>query len=127
MRSSSRSASGNTGGHCTAFVSGDLSQVIHFQCGLPSAGPAQQMWVNLGIRIPECDERTFPIATKRYYREYNCTLRSRLGSIDGRQELCFDLRKQPSQLLNQILPDVLTKYCRLRRAVLPEGDSRAPV
>lgn len=42
------------------FVSGDLSQVIHFQCGLPSAGPAQQMWVNLGIRIPECDERTFP-------------------------------------------------------------------
>ena len=41
------------------FVSGDLSQIIHFQCGLPSAGPAQQMWVNLGIRIPECDERTF--------------------------------------------------------------------
>ena len=55
------------------FVSGDLSQVIHFQCGLPSAGPAQQMWVNLGIRIPECDERTFsPSPPKRYYREYNC-------------------------------------------------------
>ena len=82
------------------FVSGDLSQVIHFQCGLPSAGPAQQMWVNLGIRIPECDERTFfPSPPKRYYREYNCTLRSRLGSIDGGQELCFDLQKQPSRLL----------------------------
>lgn len=92
------------------FVSGDLSQIIHFQCGLPSAGPAQQMWVNLGIRIPECDERTFsPSPLKRYYHEYNCTLRSRLGSIDGRQELCFDLREQPSQLLKQILPDVLTK------------------
>lgn len=92
------------------FVSGDLSQIIHFQCGLPSVGPAQQMWVNLGIRIPECDERTFsPSPLKRYYHEYNCTLRSRLGSIDSRQELCFDLREQPSQLLKQILPDVLTK------------------
>ena len=92
------------------FVSGDLSQIIHFQCGLPSAGPAQQMWVNLGIRIPECDERTFsPSPLKRYYHEYNCTLRSRLGSIDGRQALCFDLREQTSQLLKQILPDVLTK------------------
>ena len=92
------------------FVSGDLSQVIHFQCGLPSTGHAQQMWVNLGIRIPECDERTFSLSPpKRYYREYNCALRSRLGSIDGSQELCFDLQKQPSRLLNQILPDVLTK------------------
>ena len=92
------------------FVSGDLSQVIHFQCGLPSTGHAQQMWVNLGIRIPECDERTFfPSPLKRCYHEYNCTLRSRLGCIDGMEELCFDLQERPAQLLNQILPDVLTK------------------
>lgn len=110
MRSSSRSASGNTGGHCTALSpatcrrSSTSSAVCrlrapHSKCGSISASAYR-----------ECDERTFsPSPPKRYYREYNCTLRSRLGSIDGRQELCFDLRKQPSQLLNQILPDVLTK------------------
>ena len=45
-------------------------------------------------------ERTFsPSPLKRYYHEYNCTLRSRRGSIDGGQELCFDLRELPSLLL----------------------------
>ena len=61
------------------FVSGDLSQVIHFQCGLPSAGPAQQMWVNLGIRIPECDERTFSPCSLKIYKNHslNCILCSK--------------------------------------------------
>lgn len=42
------------------FVSGDLSQVIHFQCGLPSAGPAQQMWVNLASAYRSATSAPFP-------------------------------------------------------------------
>lgn len=61
------------------FVSEDISQVIHFQSGMPSHGMSGLLCVNLGIRIPECSERTFqPQAEKKkYYHEYECTIRSR--------------------------------------------------
>lgn len=41
------------------FVSGDISQVIDFQCGPAYLDATHQMWVNVGIRIPECMERQF--------------------------------------------------------------------
>lgn len=99
------------------FVSGDISQVVNFQCGQSYRGETHLMWVNLGIRIPECAERTFaPSAPlKKYYQEYECTLRSRLGSIDGREERCFDLRGDPAEILPEILGD-------LQRKVLPVFD-----
>ncbi len=55
------------------FVSEDLSQVISFQTGMPQDGMGGTMCVNLGIRIPECTERSFqPSAPrKKYYKKVN--------------------------------------------------------
>ena len=41
------------------FVSGDISQVIHFQCGPAHRNSVPLLSVNIGIRIPECAERRF--------------------------------------------------------------------
>ena len=75
------------------FVSEDISQVIHFQSGMPSHGMSGLLCVNLGIRIPECSERTFqPQAEKKkYYHEYECTIRSRLGSVSGKNETWYEI------------------------------------
>lgn len=43
------------------FVDGDMSQVVNFQNGCPAKGFFDILWVNLGIRIPECMERKFTI------------------------------------------------------------------
>ena len=58
------------------FVSEDISQVIHFQCGMPSHGMSGLLCVNLGIRIPECSERTFQPKTekKKYYPELSAKI-----------------------------------------------------
>ena len=62
------------------FVSGDISQVINFQCGRSASPVSGHLCINLGIRIPECSGRTFQPQTekKKYYHEYECTIRSRL-------------------------------------------------
>ena len=41
------------------FVSGDIFQVIHFQCGPAHRNSVPLLPVNIGIRIPECAERRF--------------------------------------------------------------------
>ena len=73
------------------FVSEDISQVIHFQSGMPVHGMGGLLCVNLGIRIPECSERTFHPKTEKnkYYHEYECTIRSRLGSVSGKNETWY--------------------------------------
>ncbi len=93
------------------FVSGDISQVINFQCGQAYRGETHRMWVNLGIRIPECSERAFILKKpiKRYYHEYECSIRSRLGSIDGGQEKCFDLREDAEKIQYEIIDDIENK------------------
>ena len=70
------------------FVSEDISQVIHFQSGMPAHGMGGLLCVNVGIRIPECSDRVFqPKAEKKkYYHDYDCTIRSRLGTVSGKQE-----------------------------------------
>lgn len=48
------------------FVSEDISQVIHFQSGMPAHGMGGLLCVNVGIRIPECSDRVFqPKAEKK--------------------------------------------------------------
>ncbi|WP_158095933.1 DUF4304 domain-containing protein [Cloacibacillus sp. An23] len=108
------------------FVSEDISQVISFQCGQAYRGDTDRMWVNLGIRVPECSEREFfpsrPV--KKYYKEYECTIRSRLGFIDGGVEKCFRVTDGTEAAANEILCDVLNKVLPVfdilseRRAVL---------
>ncbi len=95
------------------FVSGDISQVIHFQSGMPTKGMKGLLCVNIGIRIPECSERTFhPINDKKYYQEYECTIRSRLGTVSQQKETWYDLTKPTDKIINSILKE-------LRDVVLP--------
>ena len=63
------------------FVDTDISQVVNFQNGCPSKGVYDILWVNIGIRVPECVERKFSIEKplKKYYHEYECNIRTRLG------------------------------------------------
>lgn len=87
------------------FVSGDLSQVIHFQCGQAYREETHLMWVNIGIRVPECMDRVFqPTAPmKKYYHEYECNIRCRLGELDGGRETTYDLRGSSQTF--RIFPD----------------------
>ena len=78
------------------FVGGDISQVIHFQNGCPQQDVHDVLWVNLGIRVPECFERTFaPGKQKRYYHEYECNIRTRLGELADGRDAEYDLREAP--------------------------------
>ena len=68
------------------FVDGDISQVINFQCGQSYRDETHLMWVNIGIRVPECELRRFEQEEKlkKYYHEYNCNMRSQLGKTKGK-------------------------------------------
>lgn len=92
------------------FVAEDISQVIHFQTGLPSKGMGGLLCVNIGIRVPECAERAFQISgkPKKYYHEYECNIRSRLGTVSGKAEAWFDLRKNTGRITKQILSEICT-------------------
>lgn len=93
------------------FVDEDISQVINFQPGQAYLDMTHLMTVNLGIRVPECIERTFsPSAPmKKYYHEYECNIRSRLGEIDGGAVRVFDLRCDMDAIEAEIVRDVETK------------------
>ena len=90
------------------FVSEDISQVIHFQSGMPKNGMTGLLCVNLGIRIPECSERSFqpPPKNKKYYHEYECTIRSRLGIVSGHKETWYDLHKKTDKIIKSIIEEI---------------------
>ena len=90
------------------FVSGDISQVIHFQLGEARRGENHLLYVNVGIRVPECVERSFLAdqEQKKYYHEYECNMRSRLGTVEGREEACYDLRKSADDIQADILRQI---------------------
>lgn len=90
------------------FVSEDISQVIHFQSGMPAHGMGGLLCVNVGIRIPECSDRVFqPKAEKKkYYHDYDCTIRSRLGTVSGKQETWYDLRGKTDRITKNIMDEI---------------------
>jgi len=91
------------------FVSEDISQVIHFQTGQAHLGESHLLFVNLGIRIPECVLRRFSKEKdlKKYYQEYECNIRSRLGVVEGKEEACYDLYGDPAEITADILRQVV--------------------
>ncbi len=93
------------------FVSGDISQVISFQCGQAYLNMTHILTVNLGIRVPECFEKSFTPTEKlkKYYHEYECSIRSRLGEIDGKEVKTFDLRGDIDSIEKEITRDIETK------------------
>lgn len=108
------------------FVDGDISQVIHFQNGCPQKGVYDVLWVNLGIRVPECAERTFTVSAekKQYYHEYDCNIRTRLGEQTRGKAIVYDLREAPERIGEDILKNVtesvlpLYEKINCRQAVL---------
>ena len=92
------------------FVSGDISQVINFQSGKPADGMAGIFCVNIGIRVPECDEKQFypTEPMKKYYKEYECNIRTRLGHIVSGKDVWYDTKK-PEKTGNMILSQLLEK------------------
>lgn len=99
------------------FVDGDIAQVIEFQVGLALKGDNHCLWVNVGIRIPECEERTFDkeISMKKFFHEYQCNLRSRLGSIVDGKDTYYDLRRRYDKYARDIIK-------RLEEYVIPVFD-----
>lgn len=87
------------------FVSGDISQAIAFQLGQSYRGETHLLYVNTGIRVPECMTRCFAPEEKpkKYYQTHECNIRSRLGIIEGGQEACYDLRGDPEEITADIL------------------------
>ena len=65
------------------FVDGDISQVINFQCGQSIYGRSHLVEVNVAIRIPEVLLREFhgDAELKKYYKEYECNVRSKIGLV----------------------------------------------
>ena len=92
------------------FISGDISQVIHFQCGPAHRNSVPLLSVNIGIRIPECAERRFfPVNDKAYYHEYECNIRSRLGILSSKSaegEKAFPLDGDREAICRDILAEL---------------------
>ena len=90
------------------FVSEDISQVIHFQSGMNDK--SGQLCVNVGIRVPECVERSFQSVRtpKKYFHEHECNLRSRLGIVSGKRETWFKLKNDPIKTADAIWQEIET-------------------
>lgn len=93
------------------YVDGDISQVINFQNGSPSKGIHDTLWVNIGIRIPECAQRKFTVSDpiKKYYHEYECNIRTRLGTLVDGKDTFYNLKKDPNKIGNDIVNRII-KY-----------------
>lgn len=93
------------------FVDGDMSQVVNLQNGCPSKGIYDALWVNLGIRIPECVEQKFVITKllKKYYHEYECNIRTTLGYLVDGQDNSFNLKDDPNKI-GEAIVEQLEKY-----------------
>lgn len=100
------------------FAEGDISQVIHLQNGSPSKGIHDILWVNVGIRVPECAERSFTVSApmKKYYREYECNIRNRLGFWADGKDTAYDLRKRPEKTTADMI-------ARIKKYVMPAFDA----
>ena len=100
------------------FVSEDISHVVNFQTGQAYRGETHLLYVNVGIRVPECMNHNFASEKplKKYYHEYECNIRSRLGEVKSEMESCYDLRKPADSLI----PDILEQ---IQEYVLPVFDA----
>lgn len=55
-------------------------------------------------------ERTFhPVINKKYYHEYECNIRSRLGTVSGKNETWFDLKKSTNKITTKIIEETVDK------------------
>ena len=45
-------------------------------------------------------------SAKKYYHEYECNIRSRLGEIEGQKESCYDLHKSTDIIIEDIVRQI---------------------
>ncbi|MBQ7378655.1 MAG: DUF4304 domain-containing protein [Clostridia bacterium] len=90
------------------FVDGDISQVINFQIGCPSKSVYDVLWVHIGIRVPECELRSFEPEenVKKYYPESWCNIRSCLKEMEGQKEDYYDLHDSVQEITSDILRQI---------------------
>lgn len=100
------------------FVDTDISQVIELQRGQAYREETHLFWVSVGIRVPECQLRSFAPEedAKRFYHEWQCNLRWTVGERNKKQNGSYNLRKP----LEPIMEDILA---RLTTSVLPMLDT----
>ena len=96
------------------FVDGNISQVINFQNGCPEKQVYGVLWVNLGIRVPECS--SFPDEQKAYYKEYECNIRCRLDEYVDKKVNPYKLSDDPQKTANDIIE-------KIERFVIPVFDT----
>lgn len=82
-------------------VDNDITQVINFQNGCPEKDVHGLLWINLGIRIPECTD--FPDEQKKYYTEYECNIRCRLDEYIDKKDNPYNLKENPQKIANDII------------------------
>ena len=101
------------------FTDTDIFQIVNFQIITPGKiilktgetknEKKQKLVVNLGIRIPECAERTFsPALNEKYYHKYDCNIRSELAYD-------FSLERKSEKIAEDIIKE-------LKKYVLPVFD-----
>lgn len=116
------------------FVEGDIFQLVNFQIFTPETinlqtgerkkDKTQRVVVNLGIRVPECAERSFkPEKEKKYYHDYECNIRSTLADT-------YSLKKSPLKTADRIIDalkdSVISDFDTLcsRQAILDNKEKR---
>lgn len=91
----------------------DIAQIINFQIGMSWREETHLLYVNIAIRVPECQERNFidVLEKKKYYHEYEANIRFTLGEIDGKEtSRIFNLKKEKlDEVEQEILDDILNK------------------
>lgn len=91
------------------FVDEDIAQVINLQNGCPQKGVQGTLWVNLGIRVPECFEhKVSDFTEKKCYQDYECNIRCRLDEL-CKAESGYDLSEDAEDIAGDIL-EKLKKY-----------------
>lgn len=90
------------------FVAEDISQVITFRLGQAYRGETHLLTVETGIRVPECMTRSFERSEtkKNYYHEYDCNIRSNLGTVEGKKVACYDLHGSVEEITADILRQI---------------------
>lgn len=97
------------------FVDDDIFQLISFQLITPEVinlktgarkkEKAKRLAVNLGIRIPECAQRSFtPDGKEKYYHDYDCNIRSRLADTYSLEASVSDTAERIIASLGDVLP-----------------------
>ncbi len=95
------------------LVDKDITQVINFQNGCPEKGVQGVLWINLGIRVPECT--SFPSEYKKYYKEYECNIRCRLDEYLYKKDNPYKLKGNPQKIADDIIK-------KLNKEILPVFD-----